>query len=261
MLRADRTTPAPVKAGRARPQKIAKIARTPPLKKTGATKPDRKAAILLAAEKLFAQRGYHAVSIRQIADEAGVPLALVGYHYGPKQDLFYAIFQHWSPTIEERLLALQRVNSAPRDEQTLTRIIEAFIGPVLRMRASAEGEYYALLVARELLLALEETDRVLRDFFDPVARTFIDALTNALPGAARVHVAWAYQFALGALLHHLSDTRIERLSNGEVEAGDASAHALLLRFIEAGIRAAVDPRAVPPASPLSLPLSSTRTRK
>ncbi|MDP3824488.1 MAG: helix-turn-helix domain-containing protein, partial [Burkholderiales bacterium] len=42
---------------------------------------DRKQAILLAAEKLFAQRGYHAVTIRQIADEAAVPLALVGYYY------------------------------------------------------------------------------------------------------------------------------------------------------------------------------------
>src|SRR4030095_1789396 len=33
----------------------------------------------LAAEKLFAQHGYHA-TIRQIADGAGVPLALVGYY-------------------------------------------------------------------------------------------------------------------------------------------------------------------------------------
>jgi len=33
-------------------------------------------AILLAAEKLFAQRGFHAVTIRQIADEAAVPPAL-----------------------------------------------------------------------------------------------------------------------------------------------------------------------------------------
>ena len=41
-----------------------------------APRPDRKAAILLAAEKLFAQHGYHAVSIRQIAAEAGVPLLI-----------------------------------------------------------------------------------------------------------------------------------------------------------------------------------------
>jgi AcrR family transcriptional regulator len=48
-----------------------------------AVRPDRKADILLAAETLFAKRGYHAVTIRQIAEEADVPLDLVGYYYGP----------------------------------------------------------------------------------------------------------------------------------------------------------------------------------
>ncbi len=67
------------------------------------TRPDRRYAILLAAEKLFAQRGYNGVSIRQIADEAGVPLALVGYYFGPKNELFRAIFEHWNSTIRERL--------------------------------------------------------------------------------------------------------------------------------------------------------------
>ena len=57
-----------------------------------APRPDRKSAILLAAEKLFAQHGYDAVSLRQIAEEAGVPLALVGYYYGQKHELFEAIF-------------------------------------------------------------------------------------------------------------------------------------------------------------------------
>ena len=71
-----------------------------------AARPDRRHAILLAAEKLFAQRGYHAVTIREIADEAGVPLALVGYYFGPKHELFVAIFEHWSHTIEERLAGL-----------------------------------------------------------------------------------------------------------------------------------------------------------
>jgi hypothetical protein len=51
----------------------------------------------------------------------------------------------------------------------LRAIIDAFIGPVLRLRASPEGEYYALLVARELRHTGPEADRVLRDFFDPLA--------------------------------------------------------------------------------------------
>ncbi|MES2363960.1 MAG: TetR/AcrR family transcriptional regulator [Pseudomonadota bacterium] len=206
-------------------------------------RPDRKADILLAAEKLFAQRGYHAVSIRQIADEAGVPLALVGYHYGPKHELFYAIFQHWNPTIEERLQALRQVTSEPPDAQTLPRIIDAFIGPVLRIRASAEGEYYALLVARELFIAQQETDRVLRDFFDPLARAFIDALQTVMPHATRGQVAWAYQFALGALLHHISDYRVERLSDGENTQGQPAAATMLGNFIVGGLRAALAPPA------------------
>ena len=69
---------------------------------------DRKAAILLAAERLFAQRGYHGVSLRQIAAEAGVPLALVGYYYGAKHELFHAIFAHWQPTIDQRLALLHQ---------------------------------------------------------------------------------------------------------------------------------------------------------
>ena len=204
-----------------------------------AERPDRKQAILLAAEKLFAQTGYHAVTVRQIATEAGVPLALVGYYFGPKHELFHAIFAHWSGTIEERLAALRASAHDPLDPSTLTRIIEAFTGPVLRLRASAEGEYYARLVARELGHAGEESERVIRAYFDPLAHAFIDALNTALPHATRGQVAWAYQFALGALLHHLSDTRVARLSRGHAKVGDPSGAHLLVQFIVGGIRAAL----------------------
>lgn len=221
------------------------------LMKTSRTVPqrlDRKADILLAAEKLFAQSGYHAVSIRDIAHEAGVPLALVGYHYGPKHELFHAIFAHWNSTIEERLRELKKAN-------TLPRIIDAFVGPVLRMRASAEGEYYALLVARELFHVHDESDRVLRDFFDPLAHAFIDALNVALPHATRGQIAWGYQFALGAMLHHISDDRVARLSKDQCAPSDPAAAALLTRFIVGGLRAALP---VPKQATKKLPPISKR---
>jgi AcrR family transcriptional regulator len=204
-----------------------------------APRPDRRQAILLAAEKLFAQHGYHAVTIRQIAEEAAVPLALVGYYFGPKHELFHAIFEHWSRSIEERLARLSAVDVDPDDTRTLPRIIEAFTAPVLALRASAEGEYYALLVARELYHATEEADRVLRGYFDPLAEAYIDALHLALPHATRGQAAWGYQFALGALLHHLSDTRIERLSRGENRRSDPAVGPLLVNFIVGGLRAAL----------------------
>ncbi len=199
---------------------------------------DRKQAILLAAERLFAQKGYHAVTIRQIADEAGVPLALVGYYYGAKQELFHAIFEHWGGTIEARLTSLKQALGQASGKR-LGAIVEAFIAPVLRLRASEEGEYYALLVARELMHASAEADRVLREYFDPLANAFIDALHETLPHASRSEVAWAYQFSLGCLLHHISDVRIERLSRGEAHANDPLTQPLLARFIVGGIKAAL----------------------
>lgn len=177
------------------------------------------------------------MTIRQIAAEAGVPLALVGYYYGPKHELFHAIFAHWSHTIEERLAALRVTSRDPSDPLTLSAIIDAFVGPVLRLRASAEGEYYALLVGRELAYGSAEADRALREFFDPLAHAFIDALHAALPHAGRDQVAWGYQFALGALLHHISDTRVARLSLGQSQPGDPSAAPMLVRFIVGGLRA------------------------
>ncbi|MFP8780343.1 TetR/AcrR family transcriptional regulator [Hydrogenophaga sp. RWCD_12] len=221
-----------------------------------ASRPDRQQAILLAAEKLFSQHGYHGVTIRQIAEEAGVPLALVGYYYGPKHELFHAIFAHWNQTIEERLAALDAAAVDPKDPQTLTRIIEAFVKPVIRLRHSEEGFYYAQLVGRELAYGSAEADRVLREFFDPMAHRFIAAMHAALPHASLGDVAWGYQFALGALLHHLVDDRVVRLSQNQSRAGDPEASDRLVRFIVGGLRAAL-----PAPAPTRKPATPSRRRQ
>ena len=222
--------------------------RAAPRGAAAAARPDRRQAILLAAEKLFAQRGYHAVSLRQIADEAAVPLALVAYYFGAKHELFIAIFEHWNATIEARLAALGAVRLDPADPGALTAIVEAFVGPVLRLRASVEGEYYAMLIARQMVQPVDEASEVIRRYFDPMAHAFIDALQAVLPGASRGQVAWCYQFLLGALLNHLSDTRVEDLSRGANRAADPAAAPLLIRFIAGGVRAALG-EALPASTP------------
>ncbi len=210
-----------------------------------ASRVDRKGQILLAAERLFAQFGFHAVSIRQIAQEAQVPLALVGYHFGQKQDLFHAIFAHWSGTIEERMQGLQAVQMLPHSRLKLQRMVEAFVAPVIRLRASPEGEAYALLMTKGLSPQSDESDRVLRDFFDPMAEAYITALQAILshehPQArvSRGTAAWCYQFSLGVLLHHLGDQRVARLSHGQCLPNDRQVQSHLVQFIVHGIRGAV----------------------
>ncbi|MEY2683849.1 MAG: hypothetical protein RJA09_993 [Pseudomonadota bacterium] len=225
----------------------------------GTAKPDRRQAILWAAEKLFSQRGYHGVSIRQIAEEAGVPLALVGYYFGQKHELFHAIFESWSHTIGTRMARLRAAEQAPWTPDKLEHIVRAFIEPVLQMRASPEGEYYALLMTQGLSTQQDHADRVLREFFDPMAEAFIgvlqDTLAHEVPAINRATVAWCYQFALGALLHHIADARVERLSHGANVPNASTAAPLLIAFMVHGIRGAV--ALVHPANPVR----STRKRR
>ncbi|WP_246036285.1 TetR family transcriptional regulator [Sinomonas susongensis] len=51
---------------------------------------DRRAAIITAATRRFAEDGYDGVSLRQIAREAGVDAALVHHYFDGKEELFAA---------------------------------------------------------------------------------------------------------------------------------------------------------------------------
>ncbi|QNE74348.1 TetR family transcriptional regulator [Streptomyces finlayi] len=55
-----------------------------------AGKPDTRAQILDVARRRFLEGGYAAVTLRSVAAEAGVDVALVSYHFGSKKGLFGA---------------------------------------------------------------------------------------------------------------------------------------------------------------------------
>lgn len=207
---------------------------------------DRRQAILLAAEKLFALRGYHAVSLRDIATEAGVQVALVGYYYGSKLGLYHAIFESWMPSIRERRALLDAAMATAGTPHTLEGVLDAFIGPLVAMHGDPEGRYFAQMAARDLAAPTPESDQAQQEFFDPMAHDFIDALQRLFPQRSRADVAWCYQFMLGAVLHFLSDVRIERLSRGTAVAADPARKEALIRFVAAGFRAVLDDTAAGP---------------
>jgi len=224
------------------------VRQLPPRRAAGAPPPvNRRLDILLAAEKLFAQRGYHAVSIRDIAAEAQVPLALVGYHYGAKHELYHAIFESWRPSIERRRSLLAQAMTAPGEPDALERVLDAFIGPLVAMHGDPDGRYFAAMAARDLAAPSVESEQAQRDTFDPMAHAFIDALQRLFPRRTRADVAWCYQFMLGAVLHFLSDVRVERLSRGTARAADPARTATLLAFVAAGFRSVLGTEATPAA--------------
>ena len=66
---------------------------------TGASARER---ILDQAQRVFAIFGFDGASMRQIAEAAGVPVALVSYHFGSKDGLYRAVFYRRVPAIVEQ---------------------------------------------------------------------------------------------------------------------------------------------------------------
>jgi AcrR family transcriptional regulator len=50
--------------------------------------------ILEVAERLFAEHGFEGTSVRDIAHEAGVNVAMISYYFGSKEKLLEAVFSH-----------------------------------------------------------------------------------------------------------------------------------------------------------------------
>ena len=53
---------------------------------------DKQIQIIEAAEKLFADKGFKGTSVRDIADEADINVAMISYYFGSKEQLMEAIF-------------------------------------------------------------------------------------------------------------------------------------------------------------------------
>jgi AcrR family transcriptional regulator len=95
-------------------------------------RPDRRTAILDAAEEQFARHGYDGVTLRAIAKHAGVDVALPNYYFGPKRDLFDAVLVRRAEIMNQLRLnqldeCLQQSDQAP----TVEAIIRAYLRPLL----------------------------------------------------------------------------------------------------------------------------------
>jgi AcrR family transcriptional regulator len=207
-----------------------------------ARKRNGKERILDAAEQLFAHRGFYGVSLRDITQAAGVDVALVGYHFGSKRELFTAVFERRAEVLNrERLELLEAVRRAALPgAPALEAIVGAFTQPLLER--SARGgpgwkSYFALVAY--VNNSPEFSPQMMTRHFDPVVERFIAVMREALPGCPPREIYWGYQFLTGALTLTFAETgRIDELSGGLCRASDLDGvHERLAPYVAAGLRA------------------------
>ena len=70
-----------------------------------------RARILRAARTVFGERGFHAASIEEIADEAGLSNGAIYYNFESKGDLFFALLEE---RLDERIRHMRRTLAGDR---------------------------------------------------------------------------------------------------------------------------------------------------
>ena len=114
-------------------------------------KSDRtRAAILDAAQKLFAQHGHDRTTVRDIAAKASIDPALVIRYFGSKDDLFVR-----AAAFDLRMPDLSKVKRSQIGDTLIRRFLElgeGFTGMTVLLRSAASNDYAASRV-RELFAA------------------------------------------------------------------------------------------------------------
>ena len=200
-----------------------------------------KERIRVVAEKLFAQNGFHNTSLRTITSAAKVNLAAVNYHYGSKEALLEAIFDHHLVPLNtqryDRLVALKEQSIASGTPPKLETILRAFIEPSMAFRADkkARAVYFIALVGQ----AFHAPDDTLRRIFftrvGPVLDLFSQLLSQALPHLSATHLARTLSFIVGAINAPLMVPRPDHLSTPETVVDSPAEVELLLDFIIHGL--------------------------
>ena len=166
---------------------------------------DTKELILDVAERLFADRGFAATSLRDITSEAGVNLAAVNYHFGSKEELLAAIVERrFGPVNQQRLERLNALEAMADDKPpALEEIIRAFLSPPFHKRRewSDRAPKFMRLIGRLYVETGGTTRARFVKHFEPVIRRFVPALHRALPQLESKEVGWRLMFVVGAMAH------------------------------------------------------------
>jgi AcrR family transcriptional regulator len=102
-----------------------------------------KERIVLAAEQLFAERGYEGVSLREIGAAAGSSNnSAVQYHFGTKEQLVAAIFENRLSYIDDR----RSILIAQLEPLDVRSWVECYILPLLE-QGEIDGSHYMSFIA------------------------------------------------------------------------------------------------------------------
>jgi len=161
--------------------------------------------IMDVAERLFAQNGYHGVSVRDITSAADVRLASVNYYFETKHNLYLEIFIRRAVEIlHERQAGLNAIAFEKLSKrEAIEQIVHAYADPLLQrvMTGDSGWRAYFSVLATHITLPLAD-DQVAPEMneYDVSSVDYIDALGRFVSSQEERKAHNAFQFLIGSML-------------------------------------------------------------
>ena len=148
---------------------------------------ERRSRILDAALKVFAKRGFHGATTRELAKAAGVSEALMYRHFATKEDLYVALqFQCCQAKAGEKAEMLSKLEDSTA---SLVMLVHHMMAKTLRpvsVVPEAEQSLHRLLAN-----SIIEDGSFARGFMQRVGREFVQKVQSCLEAAIRAGDATA----------------------------------------------------------------------
>jgi len=162
--------------------------------------------VLQIATRLFAERGYHGTTMRQVAELGGFNLASGHYHYGSKRDLYLEVLRAQFASIRDELArrgaqiseaALRKLTAADVEKLLHTRIklmLDVLVGP--------PPSLHGALMQREMLDPSEALPVVVNEFMKPMMRELTQLLGCLAPNLGAEEIDECAHSIIGQILFY-----------------------------------------------------------
>ena len=162
---------------------------------------DTRERLLDAAERLFADHGYDAVPVRDIAAAADVNVAAINYHFHGKDRLYQDVLRRVITAKRDRNLAAMDAALA-RDGNDLESIIRVFFRTHFEDTLKTEaGRNFLKLFVREMHHGSPEGLQAIQELLQPMWERVGQAVLAGLPEADPALVPWIVGSLHGQLIH------------------------------------------------------------
>lgn len=182
--------------------------------------------ILDAAEALFAEAGFEAVSLRQIATQSGVDTALIHYYFNTKAGVIDAVLERRADAVNQRRTeSLETYAREHAGRMTGPGVVRAYLEPTFSfiLDGTPGHRNYGAVIARLNSAPVPAERGHDASPFDAVTQRFVGLLREVRPDCTSADIYWFYHMMSGAITLSLAQTgRIDHLSGGLCKSNDAA---------------------------------------